>query len=237
MCLWAEMVVTVRECWRRSSGCCSRTWTSGSGGWCWRPRPGGWVRRDRLVARAAGVSEATVSRGSDELEAGAEPLGRARRPGGGPQAGRRPGSGAGPGAAGAGGAGGAGRSDVAAAVDDEVDPHLAGELTRQGHRVSADTVGDLLRERGVQPAGQRQDHRGDAAPGPGRAVPVYQRAGQGPPGRRGAGDQRGCQEEGAGRGVRATPGREWRPEGEPVGSRDHDFPGRGAGQGHPVRDL
>src|SRR5947207_15028197 len=37
----------------------------------------------RLVARAAGVREATVSLGVDELEAGAEPLGRARRAGGG----------------------------------------------------------------------------------------------------------------------------------------------------------
>ena len=36
----------------------------------------------RLVARAAGVREATVSLGVSELEAGAEPLGRARRPGG-----------------------------------------------------------------------------------------------------------------------------------------------------------
>jgi hypothetical protein len=41
----------------------------------------------RLVARAAGVREATVSLGVDELEAGAEPLGRARRPGGGAQVG------------------------------------------------------------------------------------------------------------------------------------------------------
>src|SRR5258707_8047397 len=37
----------------------------------------------RLVARAAGVGEATVSLGVDELDAGAEPLGRARRPGAG----------------------------------------------------------------------------------------------------------------------------------------------------------
>ena len=37
----------------------------------------------RLVARAAGVSEATVSLGAGELAAGAEPLGRVRRPGGG----------------------------------------------------------------------------------------------------------------------------------------------------------
>ena len=37
----------------------------------------------RLVAGAAGVREATVSLGAGELESGAEPLGRARRPGGG----------------------------------------------------------------------------------------------------------------------------------------------------------
>src|SRR6266699_7316949 len=37
----------------------------------------------RVVARAAGVREATVSLGAGELEAGTEPLGRARRPGGG----------------------------------------------------------------------------------------------------------------------------------------------------------
>src|SRR5512142_944465 len=36
-----------------------------------------------VVARAAGVSRVTVSAGAGELEAGAEPLGRARRPGGG----------------------------------------------------------------------------------------------------------------------------------------------------------
>ena len=34
----------------------------------------------RLVARAAGVREATVSAGADELDSGGEPLGRARRP-------------------------------------------------------------------------------------------------------------------------------------------------------------
>src|SRR6266581_2207562 len=37
----------------------------------------------RVVARAAGVREATVSLGAGELEAGTEPLGRTRRPGGG----------------------------------------------------------------------------------------------------------------------------------------------------------
>jgi hypothetical protein len=37
----------------------------------------------RLVARATGVREATVSLGADELDSGAGPLGRVRRPGGG----------------------------------------------------------------------------------------------------------------------------------------------------------
>src|SRR5437899_3878391 len=37
----------------------------------------------RLVARAAGVREATVALGAAELDSGEEPLGRARRPGGG----------------------------------------------------------------------------------------------------------------------------------------------------------
>src|SRR5215216_5953472 len=37
----------------------------------------------RAVARAAGVREATVALGVDELDAGAEPLGRTRKPGGG----------------------------------------------------------------------------------------------------------------------------------------------------------
>jgi hypothetical protein len=37
----------------------------------------------RVVARAAGVAEGTVSRGVSELEAGGAPSGRVRRPGGG----------------------------------------------------------------------------------------------------------------------------------------------------------
>jgi hypothetical protein len=37
----------------------------------------------RMVARAAGVREATVALGVAEMDSGEEPLGRARRPGGG----------------------------------------------------------------------------------------------------------------------------------------------------------
>src|SRR6266536_2630819 len=102
----------------------------------------------RLVARAAGVREATVSLGASELDSGEAPLGRVRRPGGGrkrvidlnPEL----------------------RTVLLALIKPDMrdDPRspmrwttksthdLAKELTRQGHRVSADTVGDLLREEG-----------------------------------------------------------------------------------------
>src|SRR6266702_482224 len=102
----------------------------------------------RLVARAAGVREATVSLGVDELDAGAEPLGRARRPGGG----RKRAAELDPGL----------RPALLALVEpeergDPVSPlrwtakstrKLAAELTAQGHKVSADTVADLLRAEG-----------------------------------------------------------------------------------------
>ncbi|ANZ21838.1 rhodopirellula transposase [Streptomyces noursei ATCC 11455] len=102
----------------------------------------------RAVAQAAQVSETTVRKGVDELEAGEEPLGRVRRPGGG----RKKSAVLDPGL----------RRALLALVepDERGDPmsplrwtvkstrNLAAELTRQGHKVSADTVGDLLREEG-----------------------------------------------------------------------------------------
>src|SRR6202163_2853098 len=102
----------------------------------------------RVVARAAGVREATVSLGAAELERGEEPLGRVRREGGGRKrlAELDPGL----------------RPALLALVepDERGDPmsplrwttksthNLAVELTAQGHRLSADTVADLLREEG-----------------------------------------------------------------------------------------
>ncbi|MDQ0771762.1 transposase [Streptomyces aurantiacus] len=102
----------------------------------------------RAAAQAAQVSETTVRKGVDELEAGEEPLGRVRRPGGG----RKRSADLDPGL----------RPALLALVepDERGDPmsplrwtvkstrNLATALTRQGHRVSADTVGDLLREEG-----------------------------------------------------------------------------------------
>ncbi|MCP3822774.1 ISAzo13 family transposase, partial [Streptomyces sp. A3M-1-3] len=102
----------------------------------------------RAVARAAAVSETTVRKGVFELEAGEAPLGRVRRPGGG----RRRVADLDPGL----------RPALLALVEPDVrgDPMsplrwtarstraLARELTRAGHRVSADTIADLLREEG-----------------------------------------------------------------------------------------
>lgn len=102
----------------------------------------------RAVARAAQVSETTVRNGVFELEAGEEPLGRVRRPGGG----RKRVADLDPGL----------RPALLALVEPEErgDPMsplrwtvkstrtLAAELARAGHRISADTVGDLLREEG-----------------------------------------------------------------------------------------
>jgi hypothetical protein len=102
----------------------------------------------RLVARAAGAREATVARGLRELDAGVGPSDRVRRAGGG----RKPLAEVDAGLCPA----------LLALVEPDVrgDPmsplrwttkstrHLAAELTRQGHRVSADTVGDLLRAEG-----------------------------------------------------------------------------------------
>ena len=98
----------------------------------------------------AGVSETTVRQGVFELEAGEAPFppGRVRRPGGG----RKPAAQQDP--------------DLLPALlalvepDERGDPmsplrwttkslrHLAEELTRHGHPVSAPTVGKLLRENG-----------------------------------------------------------------------------------------
>src|SRR4249919_3639019 len=118
----------------------------------------------RAVARAAGVREATVSLGAGELDSGAGPLGRARRPGGG----RKQAADLDPGL----------RPALLALVEPEErgDPmsplrwtvkstrNLAAELTRQGHRVGADTVGDLLRAEGFSLQGNAKAIEGKRHP-------------------------------------------------------------------------
>ncbi len=192
----------------------------------------------RLVARAAGVREATVSLGVAELEAGAEPLGRARRPGGG----RKRAADTDPGLVPA----------LLALVEPEErgDPAsplrwtvkstrtLAGELTRQGHRVSADTVGVLLRGQGFSLQGNARSIEGSRHPDRDAQfryingqVSAYQDAGD-PVISVDAKKKEMV-------GEFANAGRQWRPGGSPALVRDHDFASEGDGRAIPygVYDL
>jgi Rhodopirellula transposase DDE domain len=192
----------------------------------------------RVVARAAGVREATVSLGVTELDSGAGPLGRVRRPGGGRKR--------------------------AADLDPELRPallalvepqergdpmsplrwttkstrKLAAELTARGHRVGADTVGDLLREEGFSLQGNAKTMEGQRHPDRDaqfRYINEQVKAHQG------SGDPVVSvdtkKKELVGEFKNA--GQEWRPRGEPVATRTHDFPGDSVGKAVPygVYDL
>jgi hypothetical protein len=178
----------------------------------------------RMVARLAGVSETTVRRGVFELEDDQGPLpgGRVRLPGGGRKSAEE--------------RDGQLLPALLALVepDERGDPesplrwttkslrHLAGELTRQGHRVSAPTVGRLLRQAGFSLQGtaktlegaqhpdrdsqfryinqQVRDHQNDGEPVISVDTKKREQLGRLP-----------------------NPGREWRPKGDPVQVEDHSF--------------
>ncbi len=180
----------------------------------------------RLVAAAAGAAEATVSLGARELESGAEPLGRARREGGG----RKQAAEADPGLVPA----------LLALVEpeergDPVSPlrwtiksvrTLAAELTAQGHQVSADTVHQLLRAQGFSMQASAKTIEGKQHPDREaqiRYISEQARAHQA------AGEPvisvDAKKKEQVGQ--YASGGRAWRPGGDPVHVRDHDFPGPG----------
>src|SRR5712691_2423659 len=177
----------------------------------------------RLVARAAGVREATVSLGAAELAAGAAPLGRARRPGGGAKRAEDKDPGLVP--------------ALLALVEPEErgDPEsplrwttkstrkLAAELTRQGHQAGADTVGDLLRRQGFSLQANAKTIEGKQHPD--RDAQFRYIAAQ------------ASEHIAAGQpvisvdakkkekvGPFAQAGRQWRPGGEPARVRDHYFP-------------
>ena len=192
----------------------------------------------RLVARAAAVREATVALGVTELDSGEEPLGRARRPGGG----RKRVAEADPGL----------RPALLALVDpgtrgDPMSPlrwtakstrNLAAELTQQGHRVSADTVGDLLREEGFSLQGNAKTIEGRRHPDRDAqfryiAARAREHMDAGDPvisvdakKKEKVGDY-------------ANGGREYEPKGRPARVRDHDFPDKELGKAVPygIYDL
>ncbi len=186
----------------------------------------------RLVARAAGVREATVALGVTELDSGAEPLGRARRAGGG----RKRVAEVDPGL----------RPALLALVEpgtrgDPMSPlrwttkstrHLAAELTRQGHRISADTVADVLREEGFSLQGNAKTIEGRQHPD--RDAQFRYISGQ-VAGHLAAGqpvisvDTKKKEKVGN----FASNGAEWEPEGRPVQVNDHDFPDKELGKAVP----
>ena len=192
----------------------------------------------RLVAGAAEVREATVSLGASELEAGEEPLGRVRRPGGGRkrQADLDPGL----------------RPALLALVepDERGDPMsplrwttkslraLAGELARQGHRAGADTVAALLREEGFSLQGNAKTVEGNQVPDRDAQFRYL--------------NEQVREHRDAGEPVISVDtkkkelvgnyrngGREWRPAGDPVRVNDHDFPDQELGKAIPygIYDL
>ena len=186
----------------------------------------------RAVARAAGVREATVALGVDELDSGAPPLGRTRKPGGG----RKRAVDLDPGL----------RPALLALVepDERGDPmsplrwttkstrNLAAELTSQGHRVSADIVGDLLREDGFSLQGNTKTLEGKQHPdrdGQFRYLNEQART------HRDAGqpvisvDTKKKELLGEFKNT----GRQWRPAGEPVRVNTHDFPSDSVGKAVP----
>jgi transposase len=192
----------------------------------------------RLVARAAGVREATVSLGADELESGNAPLGRVRRVGGGRKRtvdldrGLRP--------------------ALLALVEPDVrgDPmsplrwttkstrHLAAELTRQGHRISADTVADVLREEGFSLQGNAKTIEGRQHPDrDGQFRYINEQAKN----HIDAGDPVISVDTKKKEivGPYRNGGREWRPAGDPVQVSTHDFPDKELGKAVPygIYDL
>jgi Rhodopirellula transposase DDE domain len=153
------------------------------------------------VAQLAEASRPTVRRGAAELDQPADPRGRIRQHQG-PKRRRDTDPG------------------LLAALDRLVDPdsrgdpqsplrwtckstrQLAETLTAQGHPVSDDIVGRLLKQHGYRLQRAVKTLEGAQHPDRGCPVPLPQRAGQAASHHRAAGGERGYQEEGVGRPVR-----------------------------------
>ena len=192
----------------------------------------------RLVARAAGAREATAALGADELESG----GRSRWAGRAACRRRKRTADVDPGL----------RPALLALVEPEErgDPMsplrwttkstrtLAGELTRQGHRVGADTVGDLLRAEGFSLQGNAKTIEGQRHPDRDaqfRYINEQVKAHQGTADPVISVDTKKKENVGEFK----NGGREWWPKGEPAGVRTHDFPDEQLGKAIPygVYDL
>jgi hypothetical protein len=192
----------------------------------------------RLVARAAGTREATVSPGVTELDSGQAPLNRVRRPG----AGRKRATDTDPGLGPA----------LLALVEPDLrgDPmpplrwttlptrKLADALSSQGHPISADTVGDVLRQQGFSLQSNYKTLEGTQSPDRdaqfryiNEQVTTHQSDGQPVI----SVDTKKKELIGEFQ----NSGREWRPTGDPVLVNGHDFPDKKLGKVVPygVYDL
>ncbi len=186
----------------------------------------------KAVARAAGVSTVTVSKGAAELEAGGDPLNRARRPGGG----RKPATAVDPGLV-----------DALLGLvepDERGDPcsplrwttkstrTLAQELGRCGHPVSAWTVANLLHEQGFSLQGNTKQVEGAAHPDRDAQFAYL--------------NEQSAAHIGAGQpvisvdtkkkelvGLFKNAGQQWRPEGDPARVNVHDFVDPDLGKANP----
>jgi hypothetical protein len=186
----------------------------------------------RLVARAAGTREATVSLGVDELDCGTEPLGRVRRPGGG----RKRAAELDPGLVPA----------LLALVEpdergDPVSPlrwttkstrRLAAELAAQGRKVSAGTVAGLLRAEGFSLQANVKTVEGKQHPDRdaqfryiSEQASAFQEAGDPVI----SVDAKKKELVGEFRNA----GRQWRPKGQPAATLVHDFPEDSLGKAVP----
>jgi transposase len=178
----------------------------------------------RVVAQVAGVSETTVRRGVSELEAGADPTpaGRVRRAGGGRSRAEELDPGLVPALLGL------------VEPDERGDPcsplrwttkslrNLAAELGRQGRRVSAMTVGRLLKANGFSLQGTAKTLEGNQHPDRDAQfrylndqVKDHQATGQPVI----SVDAKKKEQVG----LLPMAGREWRPSGQPIQVEDHSF--------------
>jgi hypothetical protein len=188
-----------------------------------------------VVARAAGVSRVTVTGGVRELEAGEEPLGRTRRSGGGRKSVTKTDPGV--------------KAALLALVEPEsrgdpmsplrVDDQEPAQAGNRAGRAGPQGVGADRRSAAaggeLQPARQRQDHRGRAPSRPRRPVRPHQHRGRAAHRRRSAGDQRGRPENEL-VGNFSNGGQEYRPAGDPVQTNVYDFKGE-LGKVTPLRRI
>ena len=116
------------------------------------------------VARAAGVSRQMVAAGAAELEGGGEPLGRARRPGGGRKKLAEADPGLGPALLALVGPASRGDPESPLRWTTLSLRNLAGELTRKGHRSGPDTVAKLLKDEGFSLQGNAKTAEGARHP-------------------------------------------------------------------------